>query len=281
MYNRGLVLEGGGTRGVYTAGVLDCFLDNGIEFDYVIGVSAGSCNGASFLGKCKGRMKNITINYVNDKRYMGISHIFKEGEFLNGDWIYGELTYDICPLDQDAFEASGAKFKAVVANSKTGDAEYIDIDNLRPRGCPEIRASCSMPLATKGVKLGNKHYFDGGLVDSIPVQKALDDGCEKTVVILTQHKGYTKSPINKNVAKLLNKKYPQMAKAMLVRHEMYNNQLALIDKLEAEGKIFVIRPSESLNCPTLEKEKAKLEKIYALGQTNGAKYMEQLKEYLK
>ena len=138
-----------------------------------------------------------------------------------------------------------------------------------------------MPLATKGVKLGNKHYFDGGLVDSIPVQKALDDGCEKTVVILTQHKGYTKSPINKNVAKLLNKKYPQMAKAMLVRHEMYNNQLALIDKLEAEGKIFVIRPSESLNCPTLEKEKAKLEKIYALGQTDGAKYMEQLKEYLK
>ena len=91
------------------------------------------------------------------------------------------------------------------------------------------------------------------------MQKALDDGCEKTVVILTQHKGYTKSPINKNVAKLLSKKYPQMAKAMLVRQEMYNNQLALIDKLEAEGKIFVIRPSESLNCPTLEKEKATLE----------------------
>lgn len=281
MYNKGLVLEGGGTRGVYTAGVLDCFLDNDISFDYVIGVSAGSCNGASFLGKCKGRMKKITIGYVNDKRYMGVSHIFKEGEYLNGDWIYGELTYDICPLDQEAFEASGAKFKVAVTNAKTGEAEYIDVDNLRPRGCPEIRASCSLPIATKPVKLGDNYYFDGGLVNSIPVQKALDDGCQKAVVILTQHKGYVKGAINKNVAKIASRKYPNIAQAMLKRHEMYNDQLALIDKLEQEGKIFVIRPSESLNCPTLEKNTDKLEEIYKTGYQNGVDSIEKLKEYLK
>lgn len=280
MYNSGLVLEGGGTRAIYSAGVLDALLENEISFPYVIGVSAGTCTGASFLGKCKRRYHDLTVNYVNDKRYMGVGNMLKTGEFLGSDWIFGELSYDIFPLDYDEFEKSNAVFCCVVANAKTGKAEYLYPKTLRPRGCPEIRASCSMPLVTKGVEIGGELYFDGGLVNSIPLERAIDDGCEKCVVVLTQHKGFQKKAVNPKMTKLL-KKYPQMAKAMETRHDMYNKQLEYVKEMEERGLALIIQPHAPLNCPTLEKNVEKLESIYQLGYKNGLDSVERVKEFLK
>ena len=149
MYSCGLVLEGGGNRSIYTSGVLDAFIENNITFPYVIGVSAGSCNGASFLGKMLHRQHDIMLNYANDKRYMGVGNMLKNGEFLNADWIFNDLSYDIYPLNQNNFENSGAVFCCVVTNATTGKPEYLYPKSLRKRGCEEIRASCSLPGATK------------------------------------------------------------------------------------------------------------------------------------
>lgn len=280
MYNRGLVLEGGGTRGTYSAGVLDAFLDKQLNFDYVIGASAGACNGVSFLGKCHGRMRDITINYVNDKRYMGMESLIKNGQYLNTDWIFGELCYDIMPLNQDEFENSGATYCVVTTSATKGQPKYFYVNNMREIGCPEVKASCSLPFATKPVKIGDDSYFDGGLVDSIPVKKALDDGCKKAVVVLTQHKGYVKKAISPTICALLKTQYPETATALSNRHNMYNEQLALVEQLEDEGKIFVVRPSQSLNCPTLEKNITKLKEIYKIGYDDAIKSFDKLNEYL-
>lgn len=284
MYKNGLVLEGGGSRAIYSSGVLDAFLENGISFPYVIGVSAGTCNGASFLGKAKRRQHDIFIDYVNDKRYMSFSNFVKKGEYLDGDWIFGELSYDINPLNQEEFERSGSVFCCVVTNAKTGKAEYLYPKDLRERGCPEIRASCSLPGVTKGCEIGGQLYYDGGLVDSIPLERALDDGCEKAVVILTQHKGYTKpayKPYELKIEERLLKKYPLMAEALNTRPETYNAQLDYVYKMQEAGLAYVIQPLTPLDCSTLEKSKAKLEAIYLLGYNQAKRTIEEVKEFMK
>lgn len=278
-YSAGLVLEGGGTRAIFTSGVLDAFIEAGIEFPYVIGVSAGTCNAASFLGKALHRQHDITINYVNDKRYMSLENMIKHGEYLNGEWIFNELSYDIYPLDQEEFEKSGAVFCSVVTNAKTGKAEYLYPKSLRKRGCAEVRASCSLPGATKGYEIGGELYFDGGLADSIPLERAFDDGCEKAVVILTQHKGYVKKPMNRRLEGVF-RKYPCIGKAIVNRHNIYNSQLRYVEEAEENGSAFVIRPAKPLDCATLEKNTNKLEFIYQLGYQQGKMNIERIKEFI-
>ena len=278
MYSSGLVLEGGGSRGIYTSGVLDAFMDKDIEFPYIIGVSMGSANGASFKGKTRGRQHDIIIKYT-DKRYMSVKNFLQHGEYLNPERIFGELSYDISPLDDDTYENSKSVFCCVVTNAKTGKAEYFYPKSLRERGCLEIRASCSLPIATKGVEIGKDLYFDGGVVDSIPLERALYDGCEKAVVILTQHRGYVKAPVGKGVGKIL-KKYPLMAQALLNRDKVYNEQLNYVYEMEKEGRAFVIQPLTDLHCPSLEKDTTKLEAIYQLGYKQGLNVADKVKEFI-
>ena len=194
MYNVGLVLEGGGNRAIYTSGVLDAFIEKNIEFPYVIGVSAGSCNATSFIAKNYRRQHDIEIEYANDKRYMGISNMLKGHGFLNIDWIFGELAYELKPLNQEEFDKSNTVLCAVATNAQTGKPEYFYPKSMR-NGCDELKASCSLPGVTKGVEIGGTTFFDGGLVDSIPLERAFDDGCKKAVVILTQHKRDRKSVV--------------------------------------------------------------------------------------
>ena len=217
-YSCGLVLEGGGNRAIYTSGVLDAFIEAGIEFPYVIGVSAGSCNAVSFLGKNLRRQHDIVINYCNDKRYMSLGNLFKRKPMLNLDWIFNELSYDIMPLNQDEFEASGTTLCVAVTNAYSGKAEYLYPKSMRTRGCLPLKASCALPIATKGVQIGADTYFDGGIADSIPLKKALDDGCRKAVVILTQDRDYVKHHIDqeKAVHKML-RQYPKIADALLAK----------------------------------------------------------------
>lgn len=281
MYSSGLVLEGGGLRAIYTSGVLDAFMENGIEFPYVIGVSAGSCNGVSFIGKCKGRMKKINLEYSSDERYMGVKHILTDGEFLNSKWIFGELTYDLCPLDYDTYEAANAVMCAVVTNCQTGKAEYLYPKGFRD-GCPELRASCALPIATKPVKLGKDYYYDGGLIDSIPLERAIEDGCEKCVVILTQDRGYVKSPVgHEKIMKRIVRQYPKVYDAIKDRHNKYNAQKQYVFEQEKLGNALVIAPEVPLECSTLEKDKSKLRWIYEMGYRQGTKEIERVKEFLK
>lgn len=281
MYKSGLVLEGGGNRGIFTSGVLDAFVENGITFPYVIGVSMGSCNAASYLGKNIRRQHDFIVNFTNDKRYMGFSSYRKTGEFMNMGWLFGELSYDIIPLNHENFENSGSVLCAVLTNAQTGKAEYFYPDNLRERGCPILRASCAMPLVTKGVEIGGIHYFDGGVADSIPLKRALDDGCEKAVVILTQDESFVKQPVKAaKIMKRLYKKYPLLADSLINRHNIYNEQRKFVEEEEKKGNIFVIRPAKPLNCTSMERDVTKLETIYQLGYLQGKKSIDRIKEFL-
>ena len=225
-YNCGLVLEGGGSRAIYTSGVLDAFMENDIDFPYIIGVSAGSCNAVSFMGKNYRRQHDISVNYCNDKRYMSVQSAFHNGQYLNLEWIFGELSYDLMPLDYETYEKSNTTLCVVTTNAQTGKVEYFYPKDMREFGCPYLKASCALPVATKGVNIGGQIYFDGGVTDSIPLKKALNDGCDKAVVILTQVRGYVKQPVKQHrAAKRILKKYPALADAVLKRHEMYNRQL--------------------------------------------------------
>ncbi len=279
MYQNGLVLEGGGSRAIYAAGVTDAFLEHGLYFPYVIGVSAGACIGASYLGKNKGRYHDIMINYINDKRYMSASHLLKSHEYINGEWVFGELTYELCPLDQDVFERSGAVFCCVAVNARTGKTEYFYPKSMR-QSCPEVQASCSLPLATKGVEIGGQLYYDGGLTDSIPLKRALDDGCQKAIVILTQDKHYEKKPIPPRFVKLA-KKYPKIAEAMAVRHEVYREQQEYTAAMAAQGLAYIIQPRTALNCSTLEKSTATLEAIYRLGYRQGTEEIDNVIHFME
>ena len=196
MFSSGLVLEGGGLRAAYESGVTDAFIENNITFPYVIGVSAGSCNGVSFIAKNLHRMRDIMVNYAHDERYMGIKSIFKNGEYLNSKWIFGELSYEMFPLNYDEFENSKTKFCVVASNAKTGKAEYFYPTDFR-KGCEIIHASCALPMATRPVQIGKDMYYDGGICDSIPLKKAYEDGCEKCVVVLTQDRHFIKKPLGK------------------------------------------------------------------------------------
>lgn len=279
MYKCGLVLEGGGSRAIFTSGVLDAFMENDIEFPYVIGVSAGSGNGCSYIGKSLHRYHNLVIDSANDKRYLSLNNFFTKGQLMDSEWVFNELSYDIHPLDNDTFENSKTVFCCVATNATTGKAEYFYPKSFRERGCPEIKASCSLPIVTKGCKIAGQLYYDGGLVDSIPLKRAFEDGCEKCVCILTQHRGFEKKPLNPKMTKLV-KKYPNVAKAMENRHIMYNEQLKFIYEQEKNGNVMIIQPNAPLNCTSLERNQSKLESIYQLGYQHGIEAIDKIKSFI-
>lgn len=281
MNKSGLVLEGGGVRAVYASGVLDAFLENDIDFNYIIGVSAGSCNGVSYIGKNLHRMRDITIGYSCDERYKSVKSILKNGEYLNSKWIFGELTYKISPLDYDTYEKSGTEMCVVVTNAATAEPEYFYPNNFR-NGCEELRASCALPIATKAVKLGENYYFDGGITDSIPLKKAFDDGCDKCVVILTQDIGYIKKPMEHSLLiRLLLRRYPSIAKATLERHNMYNAQRKYVFEQQEKGKALVICPDEPLDCSTLNVTTERQKELYEIGYKQGLQYVDKVKKFLQ
>lgn len=281
MYKNGLVLEGGGLRAIYTSGVLDAFMENDIEFPYIIGVSAGTCNGVSFIGKNLHRMRDIYISYSGDERYMSVKSMFKNGEYLNMNWIFGELTYNLCPLDYETYEASNTTMCVVSTNAKTGKPEYFYPKSFRDN-CEELKASCALPIATKPVPLGKDVYYDGGLTDSIPLKRAYEDGCEKCVVILTQDKSYIKKPMgHQRIVQRTLRKYPLMAKSIMERHNMYNRQREFVFKQQELGNALVICPDRPLNAPTLEKNPQKLREIYNIGYKQGLENIEKVKEFIK
>ena len=260
-----LVLEGGGLRGVFTCGVLDCFMDHGIRFPFTIGVSAGACNGLSYMSGQRGRAKNSNIDLMDKHHYVGLKYLFTQGCIMDFKLLFEDFPERIIPYDYDAYFSNPNRFVMVTTNCLTGQAEYFEEKSSSERVMDIVRASSSLPFVTKITYVDGVPMLDGGIVDSIPVQHALDQGYEKLVIILTRNKGYRKKEGKMRAAKAFYRKYPQLQKALLRRNEVYNQSMDLVEKLEADGKAVVIRPLKPVEVGRMEKDTAKLSALYQEG----------------
>ncbi|MGE4214375.1 MAG: patatin family protein [Anaerotignaceae bacterium] len=280
MTDAALILEGGGMRGVYTAGVLDFFLDKKIEFPVCYAVSAGACHGSSFLAKQRKRAFNVNVDYLKDKRYAGIYSLIKTGDFFGVDMVYNLIPNELSPFDYDEYEKYTGKFFVAVTNCKTGKAEYMQITDMR-RDILAVRASSSLPIISRIVEIEGKEYLDGGIVDSIPIKKSIEDGNIRNVVILTRDKTYRKPPSGmRKLIKAKYKKYPMLVRSIEIRHVRYNNTLALIDEERKAGRAYVIQPEKPVTIGRLEKNKEKLTALYNQGYSDGRKHYKALTEFL-
>lgn len=242
----GLILEGGASRTAYTCGVLDCFLNNEIYINYVLGVSAGIAYGVSYSSRQTGRNYAIMEKYVADPRYMGIKHFLgKKKSYYNLDFIYDEMPDKLLPFDWDTYMKCGATSHAVITNIETGLPEYYRISEPDKKWML-LRATSSLPILFQPVEINGGLYLDGGITDSIPFEHAFEEGCDKVIVVLTRERDYVKKPESMlPLIKIAYKKYPNLIKAMENRHIMYNSQLEKLRKLENEGKAFVIAPADT------------------------------------
>lgn len=281
MYQCGLILEGGGMRGIFTAGVLDYFMDKKLMFSDVYGVSAGSCHACSYLSNQRRRAFECGVNYLNDKRYCSLSSLIKTGDLFGVDMLYHQIPDILHPYDHNAFAKYTGNFYAVVTDCETGQPVYQKITDLHS-DIIYIRASSSMPMVSRMVEINRKQYLDGGISDSIPVRHSVEMGTTKNVVILTQPAGYRKDP-NKMIPlmKLKYPRYPKLVEAMANRHLVYNETLDYIKHEEAAGNIFVIRPIGPVNISRVEKNREKLEQLYYRGYDTAKKMEKELMTFLE
>lgn len=279
---RGLILEGGAMRGMFTAGVLDVFMENAIEFDGVIGVSAGATFGCNFISKQIGRTIRYNKKYCRDKRYCSMRSLVTTGDLFGEDFCYNKIPNELDPFDNDAFRKSDTEFYVVTTDIETGEAVYKKYDVDDPDCLLWMRASASMPLASRIVEIGDEKLLDGGMADSIPVKAFENMGYNKNVVVLTQPKEYIKQ---KNSAlpliRIKYKKFPKLIEVMENRHIMYNETTDYIKEKESRGELFVIRPEEPLNVGHVEHNATELEKAYQTGRKVAQKNLEKLRDYLK
>ncbi len=281
MRNVDLVLEGGGMRGIFTAGVLDAFMENNIEFKRIFAVSAGACHACSFLSGQKKRAYNVGVDYLDNKHYCSLYSLLTTGDLFGAKFVYDEIPNKLNLYDYDAFNKNETEFYATVTNVETGEPEYIRISDMR-KDIVYVRASSSLPLVSKIVKVDGKKYLDGGIADSIPVKHSQKTGSPKSVVVLTQHRGYKKEPSSTSkLIKLLYAKYPKFAKKACDRYLMYNDTLDYIEAEEKKGKLFVIRPDAPLKIGRIEKNKEALTEVYLAGYKKCIDVMEKLKEFLE
>lgn len=275
----GLVLEGGAMRGLYTSGILDVFLDNNIKVDGIIGVSAGVLFGVNYVSKQKGRSIRYNKKFARDKRYMGMRSFLTTGNIVNKDFAYYEIPTKLDIFDEETFEKSDTDFWATVTNIETGEAEYIKLE--KPIDQMEVlRATSAMPLVSKIVEWNNKKYLDGGVSDSIPVEKCKSMGYDKIIVILTRTIEYRKKKASSTLAKIKYKEYPKLIETMENRYKKYNETVEKIIDMENKKEIFVIRPSKDLKIKRIEKDVDKLQAMYDLGVSDCKKCLEEIKEYI-
>ena len=252
--NTALILEGGGLRGIFSAGVLDYLLENNIHFPYVIGTSMGACNGASYVSKQYERSLRIPLNYLDDKRYLSMRNLIREGNLFGMGFIFNEVPYKLDPFDFDTFERSKQTFITVATSCETGEPTYFSKNDLdRMTVLKSLEASTSLPFLSTMKDIDGKTYLDGGIADSIPIKKARQDGFNKQVIVLTRPLEYLKSTSKmtkvKVMAPIYYHKYPKLVNKIINRANGYNETLDQIEKLEKNGMVFVIRPQEPIVMP--------------------------------
>lgn len=282
MYQAGLVLEGGGMKGIYTAGVLDFFLDKDIMFSDCYGVSAGACAMCSYLSRQKKRAYRVNVNYLDQKAYCSVSSLLTTGDIFGVDMCYGLIPDYLDPYDFEAFEQYEGRAYAVVTNIRTGEPEYMLLKDMH-KDILAVRASSSMPLVSRNVKIGNEFYLDGGISDSIPIRRSIQDGNTKNIIVMTKEEGYVRKPAGKELAlmKLRYAGYPKVYELMRERHLHYNNTVQFIEEQRKQGKVFVIRPKHVSNVGRVEKDKAKLDALYEEGYRDAESCYMELLEYLE
>lgn len=276
----GLVLEGGGMRGLYTAGVMDVFMDHNFLPQVICGTSAGVTFGVNLPSGQRGRVLRYNLKYLGKKEYISMHSFLTTGNMINVPFAYGRLPFELDPFDEAAYEASGVEYYATVTNVRTGQAEYIRLENCE-RQMDVIRASASLPFVSRKVWLDGVPYLDGGIVDNIPLKKCLECDCDKIVVVLTHPEGYVRNEHYSTMARLL---YPfdrQLIKALDSRNDRYNACMREIQKMEAEGKLFVIRPSQALQVGRLESDHARIQAVYDLGVSDTKGLWSALENYLE
>lgn len=277
----GLVMEGGGFRGIYTAGVLDAFLKENLFFDYAIGVSAGAAYSVSYIAGQYGR--NLKVNqYVSDERYCGLKHFIKGGNFFNWDFVYKEIPSRLVPFDYEHFATSGTRMRVGMTNCRTGKAEYKDMDaRSKDRFRDLLAATSSIPVISKMQEIDHEYYLDGGVSDSIPINQAIADGMERSIVILTRDASYRKEKIKFGLFfKMVYRKYPELYQSLMARNETYNRTLDQLTELEKEGKVFIIRPSKPLPISRMENNPTALSKVYHASVKEAEELIPRLKSWI-
>jgi len=282
MSKKALVLEGGSLRCMFSAGAVDLMMEKGIAFDGLFGVSAGALTGVSFVSGQRGRTAEVNLSFVNDKRYLGFRNLVLHRSLFNFDFLFGEVSDTLVPLDREAFQNSPCEFTAVSTNCLTGEPVFSEKSQ-----CGDIyaaiRASASLPLMAPIVQVDGAPCLDGGVSLSIPYMRALEEGYDKVVVVTTREHGYRKPPVSRPAARVYARayrRYPELVKALLRTPRRYGAELDQLDRLEAQGRLFVLRPPEPVTVSRAEKDTDKLRALYQQGMNTCAKHLDALAEYL-
>ncbi len=273
-----LILEGGAMRGLYSAGVLDVFMQNNINIDVIYGVSAGALFGLNYKSRQIGRALRYNLKYAHEKNYMGLYSLVTTGNIMNEDFCFKKLVYELDKLDFETYQKNPVEFYAVVTNLQTGKPEYIKIDDAQ-KDMEYFRASGSMPFVSKPVEINRNMYLDGAMSDAVPFKKVLETDCEKIIVVLTRPLGYRKKK-SYLPYKLIYGKFPDLVETAKNYYKEYNKTMDLIEKYESEDKIVVLRPSKFINVKRVEKDKNKLQSIYDLGVSDSLAKLDKIKEYI-
>ena len=276
---QGLVLEGGTFRPIFSSGVMDALLSADIMLPYCIGVSAGISDGVSYISRQKGRNLEIVQKYRNDKRYVGKRNYRKCRSLFGLDFVFGEIPDELVPFDKQTFMEYEGSCIAGVTNAETGEAEYMDTKKMDKK-YSILRATCAMPMFFPAIEIEGQKYYDGGIADPVPVEKAVQDGCDKLVIVLTQPKGFVKriGKYDRLGARVLAGKFPAMREAILSRADRYNEIIKTCEQMEKEGKAIIIRPNYLIN--SFEDSVKKVEAAYWHGYRMTKERMKRIRKFL-
>lgn len=277
----GYIDVGGGLRAVYGTGVLDFCLDRGIDFPYLIGVSAGSVNIVSYLAHQRGRSLKFYTDFAFRKEYMSFRNFAKSGSYIDLDYIYSGLSNEggECPLDFDRVNENNARFVIVATNAENGAAEYFTRNDFGKNSYDVFKISSCIPVVNKAYPLGQNRYYDGGLSDPVPVRKAFEDGCDKVVICLTRPVEYRKKHrFPQKICDRALREYPEIAKTLVTSVDKYNDDINYIKKLETEGKVLIVAPQNCCGVETLSRKRKNIEQLYALGYKDAERIINFVKE---
>ncbi|MBR2497688.1 MAG: patatin family protein [Parabacteroides sp.] len=261
----GLVLEGGGMRGIFTVGVLDYFMDHHIWFPYTIGVSAGASNGISYASRQRGRSRFSNIDLLKEYNYIGLRHFFKGKGYINLEFLFRVYPEKYFPFDFETYQKSTDRFVMVTSNCLTGKAEYYEEKQDENRLLDICQASCTLPVLCPVTYVDGIPMVDGGVCDAIPIQRSIDDGNQQNVIVLTRNKGYRKKDKDFKLPGFIYRQYPAIREQLRLRYRKYNEVLDYIDELEAQGKAVVIRPERPMEVGRTSDDRQKLIELYEEG----------------
>ena len=278
----GLVLEGGGMRGLFTAGAMDVMMEHGIRFDGIVGVSAGATFGCNYKSHQVGRVLRYNVRFKDDPRYMGIRSLLRTGDLVAAEFSYHTLPNELDVFDGETFNSDPAEFHVVCTDVQTGEPVYHRIEKANDEALEWIRASASMPLVSRPVPLDGRLLLDGGISDSIPLRYFQQQGFARNIVILTQPKGFYKRRTKlMPLFHLFMRRYPAIVRAMSRRHLMYNDELSYLEEQEQKGSILLIYPQDTLPIGRTEQDEAKMCRVYAMGRQKAEEMLPEIAAFAK